>query len=210
MRLSRSDEGRGGRRVLVPALSALGGAYLLLMFLKIRGLTGFREVTPAEFDWSAFGLALAVAALSGVLAQFLFGFAGAPATSRLGSRCKPQDLRTVWSLAGFPVAVGFLLLVVLDIAIAGRQAYSSVEGDALVTGWATGSLTVGLILGVWSLYLFAQGLGVAAEMRFSRSLLFVVVGSLCLAVAAPVATFVIYGMGMLTGLIVDLIQAVSR
>jgi hypothetical protein len=210
LRLSRSDEGRGGRKVLVPILSALGGAYLLLMFLKVRGLTGFRDITPSEFDWAPFTLALVVAALSGVLAHYLFGFAATPAASRLGRRCEPQDLRTVWGLAGFPVAVAFLLLLVLDIAIAGREAYSSVEDNSLITGWSAGSLTVGLSLGLWSLYLFVKGLAVAAQTRISRSLLLVVVATLCLAIAAYVATRVVYGIGMATGLIVDLIQAVSK
>lgn len=192
-------------------LAGLGGAYLLLMFLKIRGLIGFKEISPddAQF-WTGFASALGAAALAGALGNLLFGFASPPLVSRIGKSSEPRELRTIWGLAAFPAAAGFILIVLLDIVIAGREAYTKVEGSSLVTGWSAGSLAIGLSLGVWSLYLFVQGLRVAAEVPPSRSIMVVLVGLLCLMVGAVLGGFAVVGLVSLGGLLWNVIQAVNK
>jgi hypothetical protein len=130
--------------------------------------------------------------------------------SRIGKSSEPRDLRTIWGLAAFPAAAGFILIVLLDIVIAGREAYTKVEGSSLVTGWSAGSLAIGLSLGVWSLYLFVQGLRVAAEVPPSRSIMVVLVGLLCLMVGAVLGGFAVVGLVSLGGLLWNVIQAVNK
>lgn len=192
-------------------LAALGGSYLLLMSLKIRGLVGFKEVSPEDAQyWSGLASALLAAAVAGALGSFLFGFASPPLVGRLGKPSRPRELRTVWGLSAFPAAAGFVLIVLLDVLIAGREAYAKVEGDSLVTGWAAGSLAIGLSLGIWSLYLFVQGLRVAAEVPPSRSIMVLLVGILCLMVGAVLGGLAVIGVASLIGLLVNVVQAVSK
>ena len=211
IRLSRSGDGGRARAVLVTLLAALGAAHILLVFLKVRGLTGFRPISPEETQWwGGLGLAILAAAVAGVVAHLLFGVVARPIVARLGTRSEGRELRTIWGLASFPAAAGFVLLVVLDVFIAGREAYSSVEGDSLVTGWAAGSLAIALSLGIWSLYLFVQGLRVAADVRPSRSIMVLLVAVLCVAVAAFLGTLVVVGVVSLIGLLVNVVQAVNK
>lgn len=192
-------------------LAGLGGAHLLLIFLKVRGLTGFRPVSPAETEWwGGLGLALFAAAVAGVIGHLLFAFVATPLVARLGKPCERPDLRTIWGLAGFPAAAGFVLLVVLDILIAGREAYSSIEDDSLVTAWAAGSLAIAVSLGIWSLYLFVQGLRVAADVRPPRSIMVLLVAVLSLAIASVLAVFAVMGVVSLVGLLVNVVQAVIK
>ena len=191
-------------------LAALGGAFLVLMSLKVRGLTGLRAAPLNEFRWGVFALALVVGAVTGVVGHLVFGVFGAPLVSRFGHRCEARDLRTIWAVAGFPVAIGFCVLVILDVLIGGREAYSSLEDDALITGWAAGSLALGVSLAIWSLYLFAKGLGVAAGLGVPRRIMVMLVAAVCLVIAAPIAFYVLVGVGTLAGLLVDVVQAVKK
>lgn len=211
LRLSRDDDGGRAGSILVLLLSGLGGAYLLLMFLKIRGLVGFREVSPEDTQWwGGLGLAVVAAVVAGIIGHFLFGLAAPPLVARVGKRCKPRDLRTIWGLSSFPAAVGFTLLVILDLVIAGREAYSSLEGSSLTTGWAAGSLAIGLSLGAWSLYLFLQGLQVAADVRPSRSIMVLLVAVLCLMPATFLGIIAVVGVASLVGMLVNVVQAVNK
>lgn len=211
LRLSRNDGGGRAGSILALLLSGLGGAYLLLMFLKIRGLLGFLEVSPQDAQWwSGLVLSVIAATVMGIVGHFLFGVAARPLVARIGKRCAARELRTVWGLSSFPAAAGFGVLLILDLLIAGREAYSSVEGDSLVTGWSVGSLVIGLSLGVWSLYLFVQGLEVAADVRPSRSIMVLLVAVLCLTFAAAFGIVVMIGLVSLVGLLVNIVQAVNK
>ena len=197
--------------MLVTVLAALGVAHLLLVFLKVRGLTGFRAVSAEDTQWwGGLGLAVLAAAIGGVLAHLLFGVVAPSLVARLGKRAEGRELRTIWGLSSFPAAAGFLLLVVLDVLIAGREAYSALEGDSLVRGWAAGSLALALSLGFWSLYLFVVGLRVAADVRPAASIMVVLVAAFCVAIAAVVGTLIVVGVVSLIGLLVNVIEAVKK
>ena len=196
--------------VLVSLPAALAGAFLLLAFLKMRSLIGFREIDPQDFKWEVFAGAMATGALAGVIGHYLFGLAARPVTSKGEAGMSSRRLRLVTSLASVPVAFGFVLLVVLDVVIAGRDAYSAIEDDTLVTAWTAGSLVLCVALIAWSAYLFAQGLSVAARVGTRRSIMVGALGVLCVLLAAPVALLLMIGVVTLVGLLVDLAQAVSK
>lgn len=208
LELARAGPGGWKRTVLVALPAALGGAFLLLVFLKVRSLTGFRAEAPD--DWGVFAAGFAVAALAGVLAHFVFPLGATPLLGRLGRRVAGRDLRLIAGVAALPAAIGFTLLVVVDVLIAGREAYSEISGDTLLTGWTAGSLALAVAAGAWSLYLFMQALALAAEIRLRRSIMVVVVAGAALLLAGPVAFFLIVGVVNLVGLLVEIFQAVSK
>lgn len=211
LRLSRGKDSSRAGAMLIPTLAAFGGAYLMLLFLKVRGLIGFEGVTAAEFRWGVFALALTVGAVVGVIAHFLFGALARPLVARSGKRCESRDLRTIWGVAVFPIALFFVLIVGLDIVIGGRDVYlASMDGDTLITGWAAGSLVLTVCAAAWSIYLFVRGLGVAGDMRPSRSFATILVALICLIVSAPVAIGLVTGVVTLVGFTADLIQAVTK
>ena len=183
---------------------------MLLVFLKIRGLTGFRAVAPEDFRWGVFAAALAVGALGGVIGHYLFGAVGSPLAGRIGRRVPPQDLRIIWGVAAVPVAVGFVVLVAFDVLLAGPEAYSEVAGDTLVTGWTAGSLALAVAIAGWSLYLFAQGVAVATGIGRGQSIMVMMLAGACLLFAAPAALLLVIGVVTLVGLVVDMVQAVSK
>ena len=189
--------------------AALGGAFLLLVFLKARSLAGF-PLAPEDFRWDSFAAFLAIGALAAVLAHFLFPLGATPTLGRLGRRVAGRDLRLMWGVAAIPAATGFLLLVVVDILLAGREAYSEISGDTLVTGWTAGSLALAVAIGAWSLYLFVQALALAAEIRPRRSIMVVLMAGISLLLAGPVAFFLIVGVVNVVGLLVEIFQAVSK
>ena len=210
LEIDRTTKGSRTGAVLVSLPAALAGAFLLLAFLKVRSLIGFREIDPQDFKWEVFAGALATGALAGVIGHYLFGLAARPMVSSGEGGTTPRSLRLVASLASVPVALGFVLLLLLDVVIAGRDAYSAIEDDTLVTAWTAGSLVLCAALIGWSAYLFAQGLSVATRAGTRRSIMVGVLGVFCVLVAAPVALLLMIGVVTLVGLLVDLAQAVSK
>ncbi|MDQ4094766.1 MAG: hypothetical protein M3174_00955 [Actinomycetota bacterium] len=209
--MSRTGDGGRARSVLVTLLAALGAAHLLLLSFKVRGLSGFSPVAPDQANWwGLFGLTILVATLAGVIAHAIFALVARPLVARFGSGSERRDLRTVWGLANFPAAAGFLILVLFDVLIGGREAYAGAEAGPLVTGWTAGSLAVGLSLGIWSFYLFVQGLRVAADVHGAGTIMVVVVAAISLAVAAALATAIVAGLISLIVLLVNVIEAVKK
>lgn len=197
--------------MLMPLLAALGGAFLTLLFLKVRGVIGFEGITPSEFRWRDFSLVLVAGALAGIIGHYLFGWLAQALVARDGKRASARDLRTVWGVAGVPVALAFVLFLVLDVLIGGRDVYLTPrEGDSLVMGWAIGSLVLALGAAAWSFLLFLKGIGITGEMRPSRSTAVVVVSGIALGVAAPLALLVVVGILSLGQFLIDLVQAVAK
>ena len=195
----------------MPVLAAFGGAYLMLLFLKIRGVIGFEGVGPEEFKWGVFSLALIVGGLAGVIAHFLFGAIARPLVVKSGRSAEARDLRTVWGVSDVPLALMFAFLLALDVLIGGRDVYLDARGgDSLLTGWSTGSLVLAIGVAIWSLALFIKGLGVAGEMKPSRSLATLVVAWVCGAISALLAFALVAGFVTLIGLGVDLVQALTK
>ena len=196
---------------MIPTLAAFGGAFLMLLFLKVRGLIGFEGVTAEEFKWGVYALSLAAGAFVGVIAHYLFGALARPLVEKNGKRCESRDLRTIWGVSVFPIALCFVLIVGLDILIGGRDVYlASMDGDSLIAGWAAGSLVLTACAAAWSIYLFVRGLGVAGEMRPSRSFASVLVALICLIVSAPVAIGLVAGVVTLAEFSADLIRTMTK
>lgn len=211
LRLSRGTESSRASSILMPLLAAFGGAYLMLLFLKIRGLIGFEGVRPDEFKWGVFSLALIVGALAGVIGHFLFGALARPLVAKSGRRAQARDLRTVWGVSDVPLALTFGFLLVLDVLIGGRDVYLDARGgDSLLTGWSAGSLVLAVCVAAWSLALFVKGLGIAGEMKPSRSFATLVVAWVCGAVSALLAFALVAGLVTVVGLGVDLVQALTK
>lgn len=183
---------------------------MLVIFLKVRELIGFKEVTLSEFRWTWFTVFLAVGAVMGVIAHHLFAAVGSPVVGRLGKRCSGKDLRTVWAVASFPIVLGLVGLLSLDILIAGREAYSSPLRDSASSGWAVGSTVFGISVLLWSFSLFVVGLRIVGGLRLRRALVVVVLAVLSLALSAPIAVGIVLGLGTLIGFAVDLVQALTK
>ncbi|MDQ4143576.1 MAG: hypothetical protein M3198_07510 [Actinomycetota bacterium] len=211
LKLSRSGEGGRAGSVLPVLLSGLGGSYLVMMFLKLASLTGLNEV-PRDYEpwWGGLFLLLLAAAAGGAIGHALFGAAAAPLTARLGKTCSSRDLRTVWGVASFPAALAFALILVLDLLIAGREAYAGLDGDSMITGWAVASAVIGVSFGGWSLFLFVKGVEVAGGLAPSRAIIMVVVATLSLVPGALLGFVAVAGVTALVGVLIDLVQAVNK
>ncbi len=90
----------------------------------------------------------------------------------------------VWGMASFPVATGFVLILLCDVLLAGEEAYTSDQTTSLATGWTVASMVLATSLAAWSIYLFGKGMAIVSGLRHSRSAAVVVFAGICLAIAA--------------------------
>jgi MFS family permease len=143
------------------ALSALGGSALLLLWLKLGGLVGLREATERSYRPVYLVLTVVAGAVLGLVGQFLWGFVGARVLSETTSS---SDMRLVWGAASLPLCGVVLILLPLDLLIAGPEVYTTERlEDPLATAWAAFSMAVGVALALWAAYLLVRGLKVAAD-----------------------------------------------
>lgn len=165
------------------ALSAIGGVAAMLVWLKLGGLIGVRQVGAADFSWGALVTSLAAGALVMLLAQSLWAWIGGSVLAAAGDAVGSPELRMVWVVAAFPQTASLLVLLPLDLLIAGSASYGTTRppGSAALT-WAAVSIALGVALAAWSLYLFISGLRVATQgdVRRMGGLLFLAL--LCVAV----------------------------
>lgn len=175
-------------------LAAAGGASLMITWLKLGGLLGGREVAPGEFGAVELVVALVAGAVLALLGQAAWSVA-APAVARaLGGEIAPRDARIVWGVAAWPQVLTLSLLLPLDLLIVGRQIFATTHlGDSLATGWASLSVALCLLLGVWSVWLFFRGMKVVADLDLVRGMGTVVAAAVCLSlvVAAGSLTVVV-------------------
>ncbi len=160
----------------------------MLLWLKIGGLAGVRQVAPGQFSWAAFAAAIIAGAIVMIVAQLLWA---SIASWFLGAEQEVAacDLRLVWGVAGFPQAVSLLLLLPLDLSIAGPASYTTARlGDSLALTWAAGSIALAVALGAWSLFLFVSGLRAATGSGHRPTLAAVTFGAIA-CVAVVVAAF---------------------
>lgn len=155
----------------------------MLLWLKLGGLIGVRQVGAADFSWGALVAALAAGALVMLIAQSLWARIGGSVLAATGDTIGSSELRMVWVVAAFPQTASLLLLLPLDLLIAGPASYGTTRpaGSVALT-WAAVSIALGVALAAWSLYLFVSGLRVAAQgdVRRTAGLLFLAL--LCVAV----------------------------
>ena len=163
-------------------LTALGGAALILLWLKLGSLLGVRDVAAVEFRWSYLAFAAIAGALLALIAQLMWGAIGSFALRFLDEGPSARDLRVVWGASAFPQIVGLVLLLPLDLLIVGTDTFTSERlNDPLATGWAALSIAFSFSLAVWSLFIFARGVEVAASVSLPKALGFTLIGVACLA-----------------------------
>ncbi|MGH2819344.1 MAG: YIP1 family protein [Actinomycetota bacterium] len=187
---------RAGERlpegVATYVLTVVGGASLMLLWLKVGGLVGRRRVAAVDFEPGLFVSLLSLGALLGLFAVALWGAAGPWALRRLGAHTQGRDLRMVWGAAAFPQLLALLVLLPLDMAIVGPATFTTEQlTETLGAAWASISIALSLSLAAWSAFLFWRGLEVAAGLGRVRA---VMAGSLALIPAALVTgAFVVAG-----------------
>ncbi|MDQ3982293.1 MAG: hypothetical protein M3271_06385 [Actinomycetota bacterium] len=183
--LDRAETSEESRSTFL--LAAAGGAAGMLLWLKLGGLVGARDVAADEFGWGLLASALFLAAIVAVLAQVAWSFlaprAGVPDAG------SPRSFRAVWALSAFPQVPVLLLLLPLDLVLVGDKAFTTERvGDSVSTAWMALSTAISLSLAVWSAYVFCKGTHVAARAPGGKTA--AVVG---MAVACVVLVVVILG-----------------
>lgn len=153
-------------------LAAIGGAAAAMLWLKVSPLAGLRSDSQLHFRWSY----LVAAALLGIAvmlgAQFLWGLVGPRMLRGMGLGGEARELRLVWGAAAFPQVFAVALLVPMDLAIVGPEAFMNVRvEDPLSAGWAALSVALALALGLWSVWLFVRGIQAVAEVPARRALM---------------------------------------
>lgn len=153
-------------------LTAIGGAAAAMLWLKVSPLAGLRADSQLLFRWSylvAAGM-LGVALMLG--AQFLWGLLGPAMLRAVGLGAEARELRLVWGAAAFPQVFAVGLLMPMDLAIVGPEAFMNVRvEDPLSATWAALSVGVALALALWSLWLFVRGIQTAAEVPARRAVM---------------------------------------
>ncbi len=162
-------------------LAALGGAALMIAWLKIGGLLGGRDVDPGEFGLAELGLALFVGAVLALLGQGVWGVAAPWLARSLKGDLSARNARIVWGTAAWPQVLIVALLLPLDLVIVGPHIFAtSRPGDSLATGWASISVAVCVLVAMWSLSLFVRGVQVVARLDLVRSIGAVVGAGACI------------------------------
>jgi hypothetical protein len=188
-RKRRERTGAGLSEGVAPyVFSATGGATAMLLWLKLGGLMGLRQIAPEEVSPLSLLASLVMGAVVMLVAQSSWAWIGGRARGRDGDRAGSADLRMLWGVAAFPQVGSLLLLFPLDILIGGPAAYGTTRPpDPVAQGWAAISIAFGVALAAWSLYLFFAGLRTATDgdARTTGGLLLVAL----LCVAATVAAF---------------------
>lgn len=162
-------------------LAALGGVAGMLFWLKVGALLGFRQVAAIQFRWSYIVVAVIAGAVVALVAQMLWGFAGAIAARLAGSDPPPRELRVVWGASSFPQIAVLLLLLPLDLLIVGPATFTSERlTDPLSTGWAALSIALSASVAVWSIFIFLRGVEVAVGVSWARAVPLGLLAALCL------------------------------
>ena len=164
----------------------LGGAASLLVYLKLSGLMGLRELAVDDFKWSAFFPLLLLGALAGVGAYFLWARLGPSVARNLGGKTSAERLRLAWSFADFPLATYLALILPLDLLLVGPEVFATEELDGTVAMvWGAVSVALALSAALWSAFLLWRGIEAATGVRGGKTFVMLVVGFGCyVAVAA--------------------------
>jgi hypothetical protein len=132
----------------------------MLLWLKLGGLAGLRAVSHQAYRPVYLALATAAGAILGLVGQFIWGFVGARV---LSSHAPTRDMRLVWGASALPLSAVLLVLLPLDLLIAGPETFTTERmEDPLATTWAAFSMAAGVVLILWTAHLFVRGLKVIA------------------------------------------------
>ena len=165
----------------------------MLLWLKLAGMVELRSVGRRDYSDGFLALALAAGAVFAIVAQIVSAAPAARAARRLGGNGRSVDLRIVWGTATFPQVLVLLILLPLDLLIAGPQTFTTEPmADSLATAWAALSISLQVTIALWSLLLFVSGVEVATGLgKFKAGLVVAVAGLglalVCGSVVAPAA-----------------------
>ena len=173
-------------------LAIVGGASLMIGWLKLGGLLGGRDVDPTQFGYTELVFALVTGAVLAMLGQAVFGVVAPPVTRALGGGLSGRDARIVWGAAAFPQVGTVLVLLPLDLIIVGPEIFATTKpGDSVATGWASISIAVGLLMAVWSISLFTRGVQVVAHLGLLRAIGAVIVAATCLSLVIAAGSLIL-------------------
>jgi hypothetical protein len=171
-------------------LAAMGGAALLLLWLKVGGLLRLREAPVESFRFTYLVVACALGGILGLCGQVLWSSLASGA-SGIDRDSLKRDLRITWGAAALPHVVALAVLLPLDLAVAGPAAFATDPlKDSVSTAWAAFSIAVAAALAVWNVYLIARGTRVSLQIGSLRAA-FVTAGAVLL-LAVVYAPFVVY------------------
>lgn len=169
-------------------LAFLGGAAVASLWLKVGALAGVREICSPRYVTGHIVFALVLGGLFGLLGQALWGAVGSALATALHAEAGRGSLRLIWGAAHFPLVVGFLVLLPLDLLIVGRDTFTTSRlADPLSTAWAAFSIAVGISLAVWSLFLAVKGVEVASSVNAWKAIGMVAAGLVCLVALVTIA-----------------------
>ena len=171
-------------------LAAIGGASLMVLWLKLGALLGLREISTTANLGTYIAASLVLGAVFGLVAQAVWGLVGPRAMRSLQSEVAGRDLRLIWGASEFPHVFALVLLLPLDLAIVGTDSFTTAKlGDSLATAWAAFSIALGICIAIWSLFLFVRGLEVAGGIGVKRALIATLIGLACFGVIVGVVLF---------------------
>ena len=193
----RRDTGFRTPEGVAPAvLSALGGAALMCLWLKVGALVEIRAFDPAAFRWGYLFASLFIGAAAGVVTQLMWSVLASYVARRMDRRADQAELRTVWGAASFPLVFVLVPLLALDALLVGPAAFTTERlADPVSTGWAAISIAMGVALAVWWMALVTRGFSATTGFGVWRSLPALAVGILS-AVGLMVG---LRGLGLLLG-----------
>ena len=180
----RSRAGRRPAEGWAPVvLTAIGGASLVSLWLKVGALIGLREVCTDARVVSYLVATLVLGSLLSLIAYAIWGAIGPSVTRTLHGSGSSAGLRLVWGAALLPQVFALVVLLPLDLAIVGTDTFTTSSlADPLSTAWAAFSIALSVSLAVWSLFLLVRGLEVVAELPAPRAVACAVGAALCLLV----------------------------
>lgn len=165
-RASSSDT--GPQAPILYLLTAIGGAALLLLYFKVRSVFNIWNAEDIQFEAGPFATLLFIGAVVALPARFLYS----RAIPFLSKDAAPRKLRVVWAGAAFPLLLLVLIVLPLDLLIAGTGSFTRDWSGSAATAWAGASTALSLGLLVWSLTLFALGLVATHKWQLSKATLF--------------------------------------
>jgi hypothetical protein len=189
----RARAGEGLAEGLTPyVLAIVGGASLMIGWLKIGGLFGGRDVDPTQFGFAELIFALVTGAVLAILGQAVFAVVAPPVVRVFRGGLTGRDARIVWGAAAFPQVFTVLVLLPLDLIIVGPEIFATTKpGDSVATGWASISIALGLLMAVWSVSLFTRGVQVVAHFGLVRAIGAVVVAATCLSLVIVAGSLIL-------------------
>jgi len=164
----------------------------MIGWLKIGGLLGGRDVDPTQFGFAELTFALVTGAVLAMLGQAVFGVVAPPVVRAFEGGMTRRDARIVWGVAAFPQVFTVLVLLPLDLIIVGPEIFATTKpGDSVATGWASISIALGLLMTVWSVWLFTRGVQVVAHLGLLRAIGAVFVAATCLSLVIVAGSLIL-------------------